>query len=131
MSLPRKVMKQCRLSPAKLWSNADFAPQNHKAFALCPAKSRRPCSLPRKIMDQCRLCPAKLGRHSLRGQKYHKIKFSYLLIHFFFVNHCYFRDLYNPFGPLFKEKMSCVTVPLKGDAHFRLGFCKYSNFESG
>ena len=54
-------MEQCRLCPAKLWSNADFAPQNHidivsgakitteiilkfapqnyRAFISCPAKS--------------------------------------------------------------------------------------------
>ena len=25
MSLPRKIIEQCRLCPAKLWSNADFA----------------------------------------------------------------------------------------------------------
>ena len=28
-TLPRKIMEQCRLGSAKLWSNADFAPQNH------------------------------------------------------------------------------------------------------
>ena len=37
-SLPCKIMEQCRLCPAKLWSNADFAPQIHGAFILCPAK---------------------------------------------------------------------------------------------
>ena len=31
-------MKQCRLWPAKLWSIADFAPQNHGDFILFPAK---------------------------------------------------------------------------------------------
>ena len=37
------------LCPAKLWSNADFAPQNYWGMQ----------TLPRKIMEQCRFCPAK------------------------------------------------------------------------
>ena len=69
MSLPREILEQCRLCPAKLWSNADFAPQNHRPFVLCPTKPRRLCSLPRKIMEQCRLCSAKSWRHSFRGQQ--------------------------------------------------------------
>ena len=60
MSLLRKFMEQCRLCPAKSWSIADFAPRDHRAFVLCPAKSRRLRSLPRKTMEHCRLCSAKL-----------------------------------------------------------------------
>ena len=39
MSLPSKIMEQWRHCPAKLWSNADFAPQNHGPFVPCPPKS--------------------------------------------------------------------------------------------
>ena len=104
ISLPRKIMEQCRLCPAKLWSNADFAPQNHRAFVLCPAKSRRLRSLPRKNMEQCRLCSAKSRRHSFRGQQISSNLnlFTFSLI--IFVNHCYFRDLYNPLDHFLRKK---------------------------
>ena len=75
MVLPCKIMEQCRLCPAKSWSNADFAPRDQRAFILCPAKSQRLCSLPRKIMEQCRLCSAKSWQHSFRG-KVPKLPFS-------------------------------------------------------
>ena len=58
MSLPRKIMEQCRLCPTIM-----------EQCRLCPAKSRRLCSLPRKIMEQRRLCSKKLWRHSFRGQQ--------------------------------------------------------------
>ena len=113
MSLPRKIMEQCRLCPAKLWSNADFAPRGHRAFVLCPAKSQRLCSLPREIMEQCRLCSAKSWRHSFRIQK---ISSNLIVVSFFLIMFCksssYPRSL-QPFGPLFKEKIFCVTVPLR------------------
>ena len=104
MSLPRKIMEQCRLCLAKLWSNADFAPQNHRAFILCPAKSWRLHSLPRKIKEQCRLCSAKSQRHSFRGHQISSdlIFFTSFLI--IFVNHCYFRDLYNPLDHFIRKK---------------------------
>ena len=48
IALSRKIMVQCRLCPAKLWSNAEiahkiteplfFALQNYGDFVLCPAK---------------------------------------------------------------------------------------------
>ena len=63
MSLPRKIMEECRLYPAKLWSNADFAPQNNGA-----RKSQSLHTLPLEIMEQCRLCPAKSETHSFRGK---------------------------------------------------------------
>ena len=85
-SLPRKIMEQYRLCPAKLWSNAHFAPQNHRAFVLCPAKSQRLCYLPSKVMEQRRHCFAKSWRHSFMGSIFLTI----------FVNRCYFMDLYNP-----------------------------------
>ena len=97
-------MEQCRLCPAKLWSNADFASRNHRAIVLCPAKSRRLCSLPRKIMEQCRLSSTKLRRHSFRGQP---ISSNFNFFTFFliiFVNHCYFRDLYNPLDHFLRKK---------------------------
>ena len=132
MPFPRKIMEQCRLCPAKLWSNADFAPQNHTAFVLCPAKSQRLCSLPREIMEQCRLCSAKSRtlrslpreimeqcrlcsaksrRHSFRGQQ---ISSNLNLFTFFFVccKSLLFQRPLQPFGPLFKENIFCVTVPL-------------------
>ena len=66
MSLPRKIMEQFRLCPAKLWSNADFAPQNKGVFILCLAKSQSLYTLPCKIIKQCRLCPAKqMSLHTL------------------------------------------------------------------
>ena len=104
ISLPHKIMEQCRHCPAQLWSNADFTPQNHRAFVLCPAKSRRLRSLPREIMEQCRLCSAKSRRHSFRGQQISsKLNFfTFFLI--IFVNHCYFRDLYNPLDHFLRKK---------------------------
>ena len=113
MSLPRKFMEQCKLCPAKSWSNADFAPQDHRAFVLCPAKSWRLCSLPREIMEQYRLCSAKWWRHSFRGQK-NIIKLNCVLFfsNYFCKSLSFLRSL-QPFGPLFNEKIFCVTVPLK------------------
>ena len=104
MSLPRKIMEQCRLCPAKLWSNVDFAPRNHRTFVLCPAKSRRLRSLPRKIMEQCRLCSAKSRRYSFMGQQISSNLnfFTFFLI--IFVNHCYFRDLYNLLDNFLRKK---------------------------
>ena len=128
MTLPRKIMEQCRLCPAKLWSNADFAPQDHRAFVLCPAKSRSLHTLPRKITEpsyfaprnyralqtlpreineQCRLCPAKLQRHSFRGQNnninYPKTRFYFIFSNFFWKSMLFQRSI-QPLGPLFKEK---------------------------
>ena len=37
-SKPCKNMEQCRLCSAKLWSNADFAPQNFGAVQTSPGK---------------------------------------------------------------------------------------------
>ena len=112
MSLPRKIMEQCRPCPAKLWSNADFAPRDHRAFVLCPAKSRRLRSLPRKIMEQCRLCSAKSWRHSFRGQK--NIMKFYCLLFFsnYFGKSLSFPRSLQPLGQLYREKILCVTVPL-------------------
>ena len=113
MSLPRKIMEQCRLCPAKFWSNTDFAPQNHRAFVLCPAKLRRLHSLPREIMEQSRLCSAKSWRHSFRGQQISSNWnfFTFFLIIFF--KSLLFQRPLQPFGPLFKENIFCVTVPLR------------------
>ena len=95
MSLPRKIMEQCKLCQAKLWSNADFAPQNPGAFILCPAQSQSLYTLLRKIMEQCTLCPAKSWRHSFIGQNNSKIYLKTRFCSLFFlillcVNLCYF-----------------------------------------
>ena len=47
MSLPRKIMEQC---PAKLWSNADFAPRDQSL-----------CSLPRKVTETSFFAPQNYG----------------------------------------------------------------------
>ena len=52
MSLPRKIKEQCGLCPTKSWSNADFAPNNPRAFVLCPEKCPRLNFLPRETMEQ-------------------------------------------------------------------------------
>ena len=48
MSLPRKIMEQCRLCPTQFWSKADFAMQNHVAFILCPQNNRASILFPTK-----------------------------------------------------------------------------------
>ena len=63
-----ETMEQSRFCPAKLWSNADFAPQNHGALIIYTAKSQSLHTLPREIIEQCRPCTAKSKRHSFRGQ---------------------------------------------------------------
>ena len=108
VSLPRKIMEQSRLCPAKLWSNADFAPRNHRAFVFCPVKYPSLCSLPRKTMELCRLCPAKSWRHNFRVIQ---IIFFYFFL-LISVNQCYFRDLYHSLDHFIKKKYF-VTVPLR------------------
>ena len=112
MSLPRKIMEQCRLCPAKLWSNADLTLRNHRAFVLCPAKSWRLRSLPRKIMEQCRLCSAKSWIHSFRGQQMSSNLNFFTFFSNYFCKSLLFQRPLQPFGPLFKEKIFCVMVPL-------------------
>ena len=102
LSLPRKIMEQCGLCPVKLWSNADFAPQNHGHLVLCPTKPRRLHSLPRGIMEQCRLCPAKSWIHSSR-----RPQISLNLMFFFFLIFCksmLFQISLQTFGPFFLGK---------------------------
>ena len=112
MSLPRKILEQCRLCSAKSWSNTDFAVRDHTALVLCPAKSRILCSSPREITEQCRLCSANLWRHSFRVQKNSSnlVFCSFCLI--FFCKSFSFPRSFQPFGPLVKEKIFCVKVPL-------------------
>ena len=113
MSLPRKIMEQCRLCPAKLWSNADFGLQNHRPFVLCPAKSQRLRSLPHKIMEQCRLCSTKSRKHTFRGQQISSNLNFFLFFSIYFCKSLLFQRSLQPFGPLFKEKIFCVMVPLR------------------
>ena len=114
MSLPRKIMEQCRLCPAKLWSNADFAPRDHRAFVFRSAKLRRLRSLPRKIMEQCRLCSTKSWRHSFRCQQISSNLIGVSFFSNYFCKSSSFPRSLQPFGPIFMEKIFCVTVPLKG-----------------
>ena len=85
-------LKLC-LCPAKLWSNANFASQNHEAMQtffrkimdplfFFPGKLPRLHSLPHGIKEQCRLCPAKSGRHSLRGQQ---ISLNFIFLSIFLI----------------------------------------------
>ena len=66
-------------------------------------------------MEQCRLCPTKSQRHSFRGQNnnknYLKTIFSFLFSNFFCKSILFQRSI-QLLGPLFKEKIFCVTVPL-------------------
>ena len=95
MSLPHETVEQCKLCPAKLWSNADFAPQNRKAFILCLEKSQSLHTLPHKIMEQCKLRSAISWRHNFRGQN-NNLKLDFILFFLpFFVNQCYFRNICN------------------------------------
>ena len=114
MSLPRKIMEQCRLCPTKLWSNADFAPRDHRAFVL---------TLPRKIMETSFFAPQNYGPMQtllrkimdteFQGPK-NIIKFNFCLFFSnYFCKSLSFLGSLQPFGPLFKEKIFFVPVPLK------------------
>ena len=76
MSLPRKIKEQCRIFPAKLWSNADFAPQNHRAFVLCPAKSQRLVLCPQKLWSNADFAPQNRGDIVLGAKKYPQTQIS-------------------------------------------------------
>ena len=101
-TLPRKIMEQCR---------------------LCPAISQSLCSLPRKITETLFFVPQNNGGMQTLLRAIMETQFQgpaniiqFKCLFFFlniFVNHCHFRDLYNHFGPLCKEKIFCVTVRLR------------------
>ena len=57
MSLPLKIMEQCRLYPAKSWSNAEFTPQNHGAMQTLPREITEPLFLPRKNTETSFFAP--------------------------------------------------------------------------
>ena len=101
-TLPRKVMEQCR---------------------LCPAKSQSLRFLPCKITETLLFAPQNYGAMQTLLRKKTATQFQGLknilelkFLHFFlffFVNHCFFRDLYNPLDHLLRKKIFCVTVPLR------------------
>ena len=101
-TLPRQVMEQCRLRPAK---------------------SQSLCSLPRKITETSFFAPRNYGAMQTLLCKIAETKFQgptniikFKFLQFFSIYFCksllFLRPL-QTFGPLFKEKIFCVTVPLK------------------
>ena len=129
MSLPRKIMEQCTLCTAKLWSNADFAPQNYGAIQtlprkimeqcrLCPAKSLSLRSSPleimdpsffaRDIMEQCRVCPANSFRGQNNNRNYLKIRLTFLFS-FCFCKSMLFQRSTPTYQPVFKGKKYFVS----------------------
>ena len=114
-TLPRKIMEQCRLRPAKSWSNADFAreireplffaPQNHGDFVLWPTK----------LWSNADFAPQNGWDIVSVAKKCNKILVSSQFFNFFCKSLSFLR-LLQPFGPLFKENMFCVTVPLRAES---------------
>ena len=118
-------LKLC-LCPAKLWGNADFAPQNYGAMQTLPCKIMEPLFFAPQKYGAFILCPAKLWsnahfapqsqRNSFRGQSnnrnYLKIRFSSIFSNYFCKSMLFQRSI-QPLGPVFKENIFCVTVPLK------------------
>ena len=101
MSLPRKIMEQCRLCPT------------HRAFILCRAKSQSLQTLLHKVMEQCKLCPAKSRRHSFRGPN-NNLKLDFFSFFFlaFLCEIIVISEIYATIGTIHKEKIFCVTVTL-------------------
>ena len=110
------------LCPAKLWSNADFAPQNYGAMRTLPRKITEPSFFAPQNHRDFVLCPAKLWSNAdfarrNRGdivsgaKKDHKILLSSFFSNYFCKSLSFPRSL-QPFGPLLKEKIFCVMVPL-------------------
>ena len=64
MSLPRKIIEQCRPCPAKLWSNAHLAPQNDGAMQTSPRELTEPLFFALQNHGDFVLCPAKLWSHA-------------------------------------------------------------------
>ena len=89
MSLPRKIMEQWRLCPAKSWSNADLAPRRSQSL----------CSLPRKIKETWFLALKNYGAMQTFSN--------------YFCKSLSFPRSLQPFGPLFRGEIFCVTVPLR------------------
>ena len=84
-SLPCKNMEQCRLCPAKLLSNVDFASQIHEAFILCPAKSWRNVDLaPTKLWAE--LAPQNHRAIVSGANETTKKATTYFLLYYLLVN---------------------------------------------
>ena len=111
MSFPCKIIEQFRLCPAKLWSNADFAPQNNRALVLCPAKLRSIYSLPRKLWRNADFAPQN-QRDIVSVAKIPPTIFFKLVYLFFSSKSTLFQKSLKQLGPFFYEKVFGVTVPL-------------------
>ena len=59
------------LCPAKLWSNADFGPQNYGAMQTLPRKITEPSHASQQNHRAFILCPAKLWSNANFGPQYH------------------------------------------------------------
>ena len=88
-------------SPRKITEPLFFAPQNHGDFVLCPAK----------LWSNADFAPRNRGDIVAGAKKYHQIYLSSLFSNYFCKSLSFPRSL-QPFGPLFKVKIFCVTVPI-------------------
>ena len=87
-------------APQKSWSNADYAPRDHRALVLCPAK----------LWSNADFAP-----HIVSGAKKNIIIFyCRLFFLIIFVNNCHFRYHYNTLNHFLGKKIFCVTIPFKG-----------------
>ena len=123
--------------PAKLWSNADLAPQNYGAMQTSPCEIKEPSFFAQQNYRDFVLLPATLWSNAdlaLQNQgdivpganKYHKILlFSFFSI--FFCKSFSFPRSLQPLGPLFKEKIFCVTVPLRYPSGYSRSIMSFSN----
>ena len=77
-----------------------------------------PCKItePFFFAPQCRLCSAKLRRHSFRGQQISSNLNFFTFFFYYFCKSLLWQRPLLPFGPLFKDKIFCVTVPLMDEA---------------
>ena len=106
-------LKLCHC-PAKLWSNADFAPQNCKSFIFCPTNYRAFLLCPTKIWSNADFASQNHGKIVSEAKKNYK---NYLKtrLSFKLKKNCksmLFQRSIQQLGPLFKEQIFCVTVPL-------------------
>ena len=111
------------MCPAILWSNADFDPQSYGAMQTSPREIKEPLLFAPQNHSDIVLWPAKLWSNAdfaLRNcgdivsgaKKYLQILLSFLSFYHFCKSLSFPRYL-QYFGPLFQEKIFCVTVPLR------------------
>ena len=136
-TLPCKIMEQCRLCPAKsrtlsslprniretsffaprnsgalqtllhkIMESSFFAPQNYGAFILCPTK----------LWSNADFAPQN-HRDIVSGAKITteiilKVDFFSFFSNYFCKSMLFQRSI-QPWGPIFKEQIFCVTLPLR------------------